>query len=297
MDTKKLELLLETVNCGSMKRAAEKLNYTQSGLVYMLNSLEQELGFTLLNRTFRGVSLTPEGEQLKPYIQQIVENTRKLEDEISTLSAQKQQEIFIGVYPAIAKSWIPDVSRRFMELHSDVRIHIFIGMEELAQWLEDGNIDIAICEHGISGKNTWIPIFKDEVYVALPADKHFPSNQPVPLDDLVDYPVLLTSHNPNSTGNSDLVKWVNSRNRAQNLEVKAPDASVQLLMVGEGLGITFLSSLYRFECPLSVQMNSLDPPLFREVGCMMKSREQPTPLMKDFITFLKDYIKTEKVIT
>lgn len=294
MDTKKLELLLETIHCGSMKRAAEKLNYTQSGLVYMLNSLEQELGISLLDRSFRGVSFTPEGALLEPFISQIVENTRKLENEISILSKQLRRELYIGVYPAIARNWLPDVSHKFMESHPDVNVHIYIGMEELASWLESGDIEIGICEHGIAENFSWIPIAKDEVYVAIPSSEQFPPDLPITLDDLVNYPVLLPSHNPKSAGSAELSKWVSSANRAQHLEIKAPDGSVQLSMVAKGLGITFLSSLYRFECPPAVQMYPLDPPIFRETGCIIKPGSQISTLAKEFVSFLQEYVKTEK---
>ena len=64
MDTKKIMLLLDVVKIGSLKRAAEALNYTQSGLIYQINSLEQEIGVPLLVRNHRGVSLTAAGAAL-----------------------------------------------------------------------------------------------------------------------------------------------------------------------------------------------------------------------------------------
>lgn len=293
MDTKKLELLLETIQYGSMKRAAEQLDYTQSGLVYMLNSLEEELGVPLLNRNFRGVSLTPEGKLLEPYIRQIVDNTHLLEEKSRTLISEKNKELYIGAYPAIARNVLPDVSGRFMQLHPEINIHIYSGMEELSSWLENDDINLGICEHGIAGQYKWIPLFRDEVWVAVPSDGTFPENTPVSLDDLLDYTVLMPSHNPKSAGNTELFQWASSRNKIKNLEIKAPDGSVQLSMVSRGLGITFLSSLYRYECLPSAQMLPLMPPIYREVGCILKEERQLTPYMKEFISFLKEYSENE----
>ena len=59
MDTKKLEALLTAVELGSFTRAAEVLGYTQSGLTHMMNSLEKDIGFTVLVRGRSGVQLTP----------------------------------------------------------------------------------------------------------------------------------------------------------------------------------------------------------------------------------------------
>ena len=44
MDTRKLRVLLDTIKIKSINKAAEELGYTQSGLTYLLNSLEEELG-------------------------------------------------------------------------------------------------------------------------------------------------------------------------------------------------------------------------------------------------------------
>ena len=59
MDTRKLEALLTAVELGSFTRAAEVLGYTQSGLTHMMNSLEKDIGFTVLVRGRSGVQLTP----------------------------------------------------------------------------------------------------------------------------------------------------------------------------------------------------------------------------------------------
>ena len=65
MDTKKLEALLTAVELGSFTRAAEVLGYTQSGLTHMMNSLEKDIGFTVLVRGRSGVR-AGDGRVLQP---------------------------------------------------------------------------------------------------------------------------------------------------------------------------------------------------------------------------------------
>ena len=64
MESKKLEALLMAVDLGSFTKAAEVMGYTQSGLTHMMNSLEREVGFTLLERGRGGVRLTKDGERV-----------------------------------------------------------------------------------------------------------------------------------------------------------------------------------------------------------------------------------------
>ena len=58
------EIFLKVCETGSFSKAAEALNYTQSGISQMMAGLEEELGVKLFARINRGVTLTPEGEML-----------------------------------------------------------------------------------------------------------------------------------------------------------------------------------------------------------------------------------------
>ena len=83
MDTRKLEALLTAVELGSFTRAAEVLGYTQSGLTHMMNSLEKDIGFTVLVRGRSGVQLTPAGQRLLPLVRDCLASTSALEREIT----------------------------------------------------------------------------------------------------------------------------------------------------------------------------------------------------------------------
>ena len=55
----KLYSFLKVAEVGSISKTAEQLNYTQSGLTYLLNTLETDIGLQLLKRDHKGVTLTP----------------------------------------------------------------------------------------------------------------------------------------------------------------------------------------------------------------------------------------------
>ena len=55
------------VETGSLVRASEKMNVTQSTVTARLKILEQELGQVLLNRHKSGTTLTPAGSKLLRY--------------------------------------------------------------------------------------------------------------------------------------------------------------------------------------------------------------------------------------
>ena len=67
MDAADLKFFEEVAQSGGMSRAAKKLNTVQSNVTRRIRTLESELNVALFNRTGRGVSLTPAGEQLLPF--------------------------------------------------------------------------------------------------------------------------------------------------------------------------------------------------------------------------------------
>ena len=62
MQFEQLEYFIEVVKAGSINAASKKVYISQQNLNKSLHSLENELGFDILNRTHRGVSLTEEGK-------------------------------------------------------------------------------------------------------------------------------------------------------------------------------------------------------------------------------------------
>jgi DNA-binding transcriptional LysR family regulator len=61
MNIQKFMAFVRTVEYGSFTKAAEILNYSQSGISRMINDLEKEWGVSLLERGRSGVRLTSDG--------------------------------------------------------------------------------------------------------------------------------------------------------------------------------------------------------------------------------------------
>ena len=90
MSLKKYEAFVRTAELGSMTKAAEALGSTQSRISHILNDLETEYGFSLMERNRGGIRLTEAGAMLLPKMQAILQKDRELEDLIEDIhSANK----------------------------------------------------------------------------------------------------------------------------------------------------------------------------------------------------------------
>ncbi|TBL76303.1 LysR family transcriptional regulator [Paenibacillus thalictri] len=63
MNDRQLKSLLKAVECGSFSKAEEALNLSKQALKKQIDTLEEEVGFSLLVRTRHGIALTPAGEE------------------------------------------------------------------------------------------------------------------------------------------------------------------------------------------------------------------------------------------
>ena len=127
MDTKKYEAFEKTVELQSLTKAAQELGLTQSGVSHMLSAIEAELQLPLLKRTRTGARLTPEGEQMMPYIHEIVRQERLLRQAAERLHTLVTGKIRIGTFTSVATHWLPAMMMQFQKEHPQVDFQLFNG--------------------------------------------------------------------------------------------------------------------------------------------------------------------------
>ena len=121
------QIVCMVVDCGSLKRAADKLGYTQSAVSQAVKALERELGTTLIERGKQGVSLTRDGKQYLPYLRQIVTAEVELEGKRQELLGLSSTDIRIATFTNVSRTVLPRVIRDFGALHPGVRFTLKQG--------------------------------------------------------------------------------------------------------------------------------------------------------------------------
>ena len=105
MNIQKYMAFIKTVERGSFTKAAEILNYSQSGISRMIGDLEKEWKVSLLERNRTGVKLTSDGTKLLPYARNVCEEYMKLQMQVDDLNGLQSGLIRIGHY-ADFEAWI-----------------------------------------------------------------------------------------------------------------------------------------------------------------------------------------------
>ncbi len=169
MNVSKFKALLTAVDLGSFSAAAQKLGYTQSGLTHMMNALEDDLGFSILQRGYYGVKLTPGGERIIPKIRQLVACEDALENEIELVKSYGDNVIRIGAFSSMASTLLPFVVEKLSAEFPDVTINIQTGtVTELYGGLDEGRFDVCFGSRNPKYNFKWTPLFSDPFYAILP---------------------------------------------------------------------------------------------------------------------------------
>ncbi|MBY6162176.1 LysR family transcriptional regulator [Mameliella alba] len=123
LDVTTLRSFVAVAQSGGVTRAAGFLNLTQSAVSMQIKRLEEMLDLQLLDRSGRGVTLTPSGAQLLTYAQRIVD----LNDEAYSRLTDKdwEGEIRLGVPVDIVYPVIPQVLSRMGRTHPRVKVQLF----------------------------------------------------------------------------------------------------------------------------------------------------------------------------
>lgn len=287
MDSKKLEALAAAAQEGSFTRAAERLGYTQSGLTHMMNSLEREIGFSVLVRDRRGVRLTPAGERILPLVQQCLAANAALEREIALVNSRHEDIIRVASYASIAMHWLPELIEQFRRHNSGVSVDVQMGsVEEVYRWVKEGKVDMAFASHQEGSSLDWTPLKPDPLLAILPRTFDTGGVSALDVRRLEGQEFLM----PSLGFHLDIMRALDRCGVSLTIRDTQVSDSIIISMVEHGLGVSVLSRLVLKGRSNDVLALPLDPPAVRELGIAAPPHRELRPIVRQFIRFSADMI-------
>ena len=151
MDLKYLQTFKTIVEEGSFTRAAEKLSYTQSTITFQIGQLEQELSASLFEKIGRKMTLTMAGQQLVPYVNEVLGSVEKLKNFENDLS-KCQGDIHIGMAETMLCYYMPPVLKEFHKRAPGARLFLqSMNCYEIRDGLINGSLDLGIFYRDVGG--------------------------------------------------------------------------------------------------------------------------------------------------
>jgi len=202
LDPRRLRLLREFAERGTIAATAAALGYTPSAVSQQLAALEREAGAILLDRTARAAELTDAGRRLVEHAERILAMIEAAEADLSL--AGPAGRVTVTAFPTAAVAFGPALVRR-------VRAHPGLTLllretqrEEGLRLVRTGEADVALvadwsgrqtsadsARPGGTGALRYYPLIRDPVVLVLPRGHPAADPaRPVDLDKLRDEPWL-----------------------------------------------------------------------------------------------------------
>lgn len=174
MNLTALQTFLAIVETGSLVRASERLNVTQSTVTARLKGLEEDLGQTLLHRQKSGVQLTSSGFKFKRYAEAMTDLWRQARQETSLpqgIEAVCNMGCHIDLWPGMGRRLFADIHRD----HPTTALSAWPGEQaDLDQWLGTGLIDAALTWRPTAHENLTSHALKSERLVLVSTQPESP---------------------------------------------------------------------------------------------------------------------------
>lgn len=278
---------MKTAELGSLTRAAEALDSTQSRISHILRELEEDFGFSLMQRSRGGIRLTEAGERLLPLMKAILEKQQELEALAADIREADAGIVRLGVFSSVAVQWLPGMLQAFQTTHPRAEIQILSGdYDDLDRWLRDGSLDLGFITLPAPEGMRVIPLTVDPLVAILPRGHRLAGYEAVPTQELRTEPFISLRQ----SSNHDIHRALDKAGVQPHIRYATRDDYALIAMVQQGLGVSIVPELLIGNRRESIEVRPLSPAASRTIALAIPSVE-PLPVVSAFAETAVEWLK------
>lgn len=196
VDLHKLWIFAVVAQEGSFTAAAQRLYLTQPAISQHVADLEAKLGVRLFTRGKRGVVLTPQGQVLRRYAEQILSLAAEAERAVMNIDVLAEGQVIIGATPGAGAYLLPEWVRAFRARYPTILVTIQTAVtSHIIRDVKANHLDIGIIEGEIRAHQarglTVIPLQEVEQYIVVGPQHPWWGRESVPIAALADQPMVM----------------------------------------------------------------------------------------------------------
>lgn len=287
MDTEKCKIVLAVAEAGSFSAAAEQNGYTPAGISYTVDVVEKELGFSLFARTHGGVKLTRAGEQILPFIKDLVHAAGRLERQASKVSDLLWGDVRIGSFSSIAMKFLPTLLEDFRKLYPDVTVRIQEGVQQdLIQMVSSGKADFVICSHQDGVEHQFFPLRRDQMWCVIPKEHPLAAEEAIRPYRLSGEDLIMPAYGEDP----DVVDLLERFQVHANIKYSTVETDTAYALMEKGLGIVITNELAMDNKVFRGVPRPFDPPQYVEEGIYVPDLNEASPSARRVIQYICERI-------
>lgn len=276
---------------GSFRKAADILGLTPSAISHAVSAMEGELGFTVLNRSKNGVTLTNYGEHLLPYVNAVLNSDESLQQAISEFNGLKRGKVKLGCFSSVCTNWLPDIMRSFQKKYPDIEIEVFQGTyDDVTYWLKNGVVDLGFLSTSSAKDIPIEPLWRDPLLCIVPKGmKKQKKTDYMDIEEIRNHQ-FVTQRESTDADIQNFLKE-NSINIQSNYHV-VDDLST-VAMVANGFGICLMPQMVMRDIPYEVDCYSVQPYAERVIGLATLHPEFMAPAVRSMYNHILENYKED----
>ena len=236
IESSMLQVLIALSNNENISRAAQELNVTQSAVSQALKNLEAKVGFPVITRQGKSVTLTENGIRLAKVAKQYFKRIDETIEQIHLENHDIKGKLHVGSLYGLGKTWLSSRMLDFLSSYPELEVKLSMDFpENIVKKFEQHEIDCLIMPEHL------VPAFAEKrdlhaEHTTLVFSEKFDINKNTELKDILSHPVIFYENN-----DPNFYRWcrekfgVVPRNLKPRLVVNSFGQMLQA--ANEGLGI------------------------------------------------------------
>lgn len=289
LDVKRLRVLRELAERGTVAATAEALSFTPSAVSQQLSALEREAGVVLLEREGRRLALTDAGRTLVTHADAVLAQLERAEADLHAASTEISGTLKVAAFSSFARSILPRVVARTLRDHPRLDVHVRDAEpQDSVPLLRLGELDVVIAQRFPYVPRDFGPafhvveLFDDALHLATGPGHH---DAPPRFADLAGHPWV--AGHPGTSCHEVVVHACHAAGHEPRIVGFSNDFAVVAALVAEGVGIAMIPAIAHDQAPPEVRLRPLDPPLSRQVLAVVRSGAEQRPAVAAFLEALQ----------
>ena len=259
-------------------RASRLLYISQPSLSYSLSKLEQELGVPLFEKNGKKVALTKYGEEFLPYAKRALAELSEGIEHLREMKIPASGGVSLGYIYSVSFSALPQFVNRFYMHQGNERIAFRFRQGkagELIEQLLNGSLDILIAGKPDMASIDYIPIYRQELYLIVPATHRLADADSVALSDIAGEYFISLNHE--TLTYHQLEKEFRKAEFEPNTVIEADEYSSIAASVSTGAGVAIMPILPILDSFKVRRIPFAGSAMYRDICLLRSSSQQMSP--------------------
>lgn len=241
LSARDLRAVVALLEEGNFTRAAQRVHLSQPAFSALIQSLEENLGARLFDRTTRNVTPTPEGRLLETSARRLLADLDGMVADFRDHAQNRKGRVAVAALPSLAAGWLPPMLARFRGRYPGIEIGLYDTLAEQCRTLvRTRQVDFAIATRAPDDDDLASELLcTDDFHLVCPSGHPLARKRKISLADLAAHPFVHLSRNTSVRQHLEAAFHPTQMRTVAEVEHLATVTG----LVAAGLGITVVPAL------------------------------------------------------